>query len=196
MRRLHNHVAVVLAPLVVALAPACAEPSSPVATTEEAARPPMADAAKDVSPRESAECQTSSLPQTGLRRAHVEIDGDTGPIRFAVEVAETNRQRTIGMMCRKSMGDDEGMLFVFERDEQRSFWMKNTLLPLDMLFIDADGRIVGVVERAEPLTLKSRSVDGPSTYVLELLGGTASRRGLRAGQRVRFEGVHQAVPPK
>jgi len=170
---------------------ACHEPSSPAATTGDAARPPTPDVSKDAPANEPSECKTGSLPQTGLRRAHVEIDADSGSIRFAVEIAETNRQRTIGMMCRKSMGDDEGMLFVFERDEPRSFWMRNTLLPLDMVFIDADGRIVGIVERAEPLTLTSRAVDGVSTYVLELLGGTSARRGLRAGQRVRFIGVHQ-----
>lgn len=78
------------------------------------------------------------------------------------------------------------MLFVFPREEQQSFWMKNTLIPLDMVFIRADRTILGVVVEAEPQTLSPRSVPGRSQYVLELRGGTAPRRGIEAGQTVRF----------
>ena len=121
--------------------------------------------------------------------ASVIIDTDAGPQRFTVELAATTPARTKGLMFREHMDDDAGMLFLFEEQGPQSFWMKNTRIPLDMIFIDAGGTIAGIVEDAEPLTLTSRGVDKPSRYVLELNGGTSRKRGITAGQRVRFEGV-------
>ncbi|MBI1949427.1 MAG: DUF192 domain-containing protein [Deltaproteobacteria bacterium] len=92
-------------------------------------------------------------------------------------------------MFRERLDADAGMLFVFERTKVQSFWMKNTRLPLDMIFIDDDGTIAGIVEDAEPLTTISRRVPKPSRYVLELMAGSARARGLAVGQRVTFEGV-------
>lgn len=92
-------------------------------------------------------------------------------------------------MFREQMDDDAGMLFLFDKMEVQSFWMKNTRLPLDMLFLDESGTIVGIVENAEPLSLTSRSVGLPSRYVLELNGGTSRRLGIEAGQKTRFVGV-------
>lgn len=92
-------------------------------------------------------------------------------------------------MFREHMDEDAGMLFLFDKMEVQSFWMKNTRLPLDMLFLDESGTIVGIVENAEPLSLTSRSVGLPSRYVLELNGGTSRRLGIEAGQKARFLGV-------
>jgi uncharacterized membrane protein (UPF0127 family) len=81
------------------------------------------------------------------------------------------------------------MLFLFADTAERSFWMKSTLIPLDMVFVDEGGTIVGIVERAEPRTLTPRTVGKPSRYVLEVNGGWAASHGVRAGDRVRFENV-------
>jgi uncharacterized membrane protein (UPF0127 family) len=81
------------------------------------------------------------------------------------------------------------MLFLFDDTAERAFWMKNTLIPLDILFIDEEGRIVGIVERAEPRSERTRTVGRPSRYVLEVNGGWSAAHGVRAGDRVRFENV-------
>ena len=81
------------------------------------------------------------------------------------------------------------MLFLFDREQDHAFWMENTLIPLDMIFIDDGGRIVGIVERAEPLTRTPRRVDGPSRFVLEVNGGWSKAHGVAKGDRVRFENV-------
>ncbi len=119
----------------------------------------------------------------------VVIETPAGERRFRVELATTPQQRARGLMFREQMEEDAGMLFLFDEMEVQSFWMKNTRIPLDMLFLDEEGDIVGIVENAEPLSLTSRSVGLPSRYVLELNGGTSRRLGLEAGQRVRFVGV-------
>lgn len=110
-------------------------------------------------------------------------------IRVKVEVVRTPETRARGLMYRRELAADAGMLFIFERQETQSFWMKNTYLPLDMIFIDDERRVVGVVHDAEPLTTTSRSVDEPSRYVLEVNAGFARRHGVATGTVVTFEGV-------
>lgn len=119
----------------------------------------------------------------------VVIQNGSGEHRFRVELATTPRERARGLMFREQMDADAGMLFLFDQMEVQSFWMKNTRIPLDMLFLDERGVIVGIVENAEPLSLTSRSVGLPSRYVLELNGGTSRRLGIEAGQRAVFVGV-------
>jgi uncharacterized protein len=126
-------------------------------------------------------------------KARVVIATDGGAVPFTVELAVTPKQRERGLMFRESLGADEGMLFLFDAQQQLSFWMKNTYIPLDMIFINEAMDIIGIVESAEPLTLTSRRVPGVSRYVLEVKGGTAARLGLRAGQRVRFEGLPKDI---
>lgn len=113
-----------------------------------------------------------------------------GKYRFDVEIAETYPQMTQGLMFRKSMPDDAGMLFLHRRDQVATMWMKNTLIPLDMLFIDRDGRIVGIHEHAKPLSLDTIAAPGPVRAVLELNGGISARLGIREGDRV----IHPAFP--
>ena len=106
-----------------------------------------------------------------------------------VELARTDAERARGLMRREALADDAGMLFLFEETAEHPFWMKDTPLPLDIVFIDEAGRIVGVVERAEPHTTTLRTVSAPSRYVLEVNGGWTRARGIGRGDRVRFENV-------
>ncbi|MBX7113364.1 MAG: DUF192 domain-containing protein [Myxococcaceae bacterium] len=106
-----------------------------------------------------------------------------------VEVAASRAMRTRGMMWRVALADGKGMLFLFKQQEPLSFWMRNTLIPLDMVFIDADLKIAGIVENAEPRTLTSRSPGKPSQFVLELPGGYTRKLHIKPGTQVEFEGV-------
>ncbi len=132
-----------------------------------------------------------------LPRARVLLEDASGGVhRVDVEVAATPEARTRGLMWRQELPAGQGMLFVFPEEEVQSFWMRNTLIPLDMLFIDSAGKIVGVVENAQPRTLTSRSVGLPGRYVLEVPGGWSRAQGLARGGTVRFQGLEgiQVVP--
>jgi uncharacterized membrane protein (UPF0127 family) len=108
--------------------------------------------------------------------------------QFTVELASTNEERSKGLMFRRELGAREGMLFLFPEERKLSFWMKNTLIPLDMVFISKDWRVVGVVEYATPLSEEPRGVGQNSQYVLEVAGGTAKRLGMAAGSIVTVAG--------
>lgn len=118
------------------------------------------------------------------------------PVRVRVEIAATDPVRQRGLMFRRHLDEDAGMLFLFEQEEHLSFWMENTYIPLDMIFIGADKRVVGVVENAEPLTRTSREVPGESQYVLEVNAGFARRNGLGPGTLARFLGVDAEGAPR
>ena len=105
---------------------------------------------------------------------------------FSVEIARTPEQQMQGLMYRRSMPADSGMLFVYDQDAPIAMWMKNTLIPLDMVFIARDGRIVYVFERAVPMSLETITADRPVAGVLELNGGTAARLGISEGGRVLY----------
>jgi uncharacterized membrane protein (UPF0127 family) len=107
----------------------------------------------------------------------------------SVDLARSEEELTLGLMNRRQLAPEAGMLFLFSQNEPRAFWMKNTLIPLDMLFIDDGGRVVGLIERAEPLTTSPRDPGVASRYVLEVNGGWAARHGVRPGDRVQFENV-------
>ena len=111
---------------------------------------------------------------------------------FSVELAITPRQQQQGLMFRRDMAPDAGMLFVYRPQRAASMWMRNTMIPLDMLFIAEDGRIVKIVERAVPLSLKTISADHPVRAVLEVNGGTVARLGIAPGDRV----IHGAFDTK
>lgn len=107
-------------------------------------------------------------------------------VRVPVELALTPQQQARGLMYRKDLPPEAGMLFVFPRTEVRTFWMKNTILPLDMIFIGEDRRIVGIVEDAVPFTESARTVGKPSRYVLEVHAGFSKKHGIMAGDRVEL----------
>ena len=141
-------------------------------------------------------CKKGHLPQRDLKTSQITIETYQGPKIFSVELCLTNRQRQIGMMCRHHLADNEGMLFIFNDMRRRSFWMKNTLIPLDMLFIDDEGRIVGLIESATPLSLDGRSPRAPAKYVLELAGGQSRRLGIKVGQWIDLTGLNKSKTPQ
>ena len=114
---------------------------------------------------------------------------DGAAVRVRVEVMNTAPGRAQGMMYRRDLAADGGMLFVFPRDAAQRFWMKNTLIPLDMLFIDRDRRVIGIVANAKPLSEQPVGPDQPVRYVLEVNGGFATQQRITAGATVEFIGV-------
>jgi uncharacterized membrane protein (UPF0127 family) len=107
-----------------------------------------------------------------------------GPRRFAVEVMRDDASRSRGLMFRRHMAPDHGMLFDFERVEPVTMWMKNTYLPLDMVFIRQDGTVSRVAADTEPLSTAIISSEGPVLAVLELNAGTAAKLGIKPGDKV------------
>lgn len=110
-----------------------------------------------------------------------------GPVYFEVEVADTVTERMKGLMFRKEMDPDRGMIFIFEEPQVASFYMKNTYISLDMIFVGQDKKVVGILRDVPILNEKSRGVDVPSLYVVELLAGTAKRAGIEVGTEVVFD---------
>jgi hypothetical protein len=114
----------------------------------------------------------------------LEIVTKSGVHVFSVEMATTEEEKTTGLMYRKELPDGKGMLFDFSPEQQVSMWMKNTYIPLDMIFIRADGRILRIAENTEPLSTKIISSGGLATGVLEVIAGTAQKYGIQPGDRV------------
>jgi uncharacterized membrane protein (UPF0127 family) len=111
-------------------------------------------------------------------------DGTNFP--YDVEVATTMPQEMYGLMYRKSLPDDHGMIFVYQPDQPVSMWMKNTFIPLDMLFVRKDGVIVKIITHAVPLDLAPLSSDEPVRAVIEINDGEAAKHGLKTGDKVLF----------
>ena len=129
-----------------------------------------------------AEC---TQPPQSLRTEPLSIVTQHGIARFTVEVADTDKTREIGLMCRKHMAADHGMLFDFKQVQTVAFWMKNTLIPLDMVFIGADGRVVNVAHEARPLDETPIYSAAPILGVLEIAGGRAADLDIEPGDQVR-----------
>ena len=106
-----------------------------------------------------------------------------------VDVAREPGELQRGLMYRRHMGWNRGMVFLFTAEEQQSFWMKNTLIPLDMIFVRSDMTVLGVVHNAEPRTLTSRRVEGLSQFVVETNAGWAKEHNIGAGAQVKFVDV-------
>lgn len=120
--------------------------------------------------------------------ASITLDGHA----FAVEIATTPAEQEHGLMDRTSMPADHGMLFVFQDDQPRTFWMKNTLIPLDMLFFDADRRLVAIQADAQPCKADPCRLypsNAPARYVLELNAGAAAKLGTRKGDVITFSWI-------
>ena len=114
----------------------------------------------------------------------LEIASKTGVHAFQVEMAVTPEEKEHGLMFRRELPEGQGMLFDFQFDQNVAFWMKNTYIPLDMLFIRADGRILRIAENTEPMSERNIPSGGPVRAVLEVIGGTAKKLGIAAGDRV------------
>lgn len=115
----------------------------------------------------------------------VDIRGDWGQARFTVELADTPQERARGLMNRESLPASHGMLFVYEKPQRASFWMKNTLIPLDMIFMDRKGRVTRIHENAVPLDQTAIFGGADVFAVLEINGGLSGRIGIDVGSVVR-----------
>jgi uncharacterized membrane protein (UPF0127 family) len=126
----------------------------------------------------------AAAPLRAADEQTVEIVTRNGVHTFTVELAATEEARMTGLMFRRELPEGRGMLFDFKQDTNVSMWMKNTYIPLDMLFIRADGRIQRIAENTEPHSEKIIPAGAPVRAVLEVIGGTARKLGIRAGDRV------------
>jgi uncharacterized membrane protein (UPF0127 family) len=125
-----------------------------------------------------------AAPLAAADQNTLEIVTRNGVHVFTVEIAANDADRQKGLMFRKELPEGRGMLFDFQRDQDVSMWMRNTLIPLDMLFINADGRIRRIAENTEPLSERTIPSGGPVRGVLEVIGGTARKLGIAPGDRV------------
>jgi uncharacterized protein len=126
-------------------------------------------------------CWTSLALSEGLLKIPLYLKGKT----ILVEVAKAPEDRVRGLMGRKRLGDSEGMLFIFDQEDYHSFWMKNTLIPLSIAFIDKEGRILSITDM-KPLTLDSHGPPKPILYALEMNQGWFAANGIKVGDVVRF----------
>lgn len=133
----------------------------------------------------SACAEPSKLPT--VKASFVAPNGATSP-RYTLEVCSTEGQRALGLMYRRSLAEGAGMIFVFPGERVNSFWMKNTYIALDMVFLNKDMAIVGILENVPPLNEAPRSVGKPSMYVVELGAGVARKHGLREGATLVVQG--------
>lgn len=120
----------------------------------------------------------------------IEVVTSRGRARFQVEIAATQAEQARGLMFRKALAPDRGMLFTYKRPQPASYWMKNTLIPLDIIYIQPDGRILSIVRNARPLDETPLPSGGLVLGVLEIAGGRAAQLGILPGDRV----LHRIFP--
>ncbi len=135
-----------------------------------------------------AACQPSASPaDLGLSAAGLDqVTSGNRTHEFVVEVARTEEQQQTGLMNRPSLAPDRGMIFPFAAPRPASFWMKNTLIPLDIIFVRSDGSIANVAANTVPLSLEPVMSEGTVGSVLELAGGRAEELGIKAGDKVAW----------
>jgi len=139
---------------------------------------------------------TGSTAFAGVcKEGQIELRGEWGSARFTVEVADTASERSQGLMNRQSMAKSAGMLFVYPSPRTVGFWMKNTLIPLDMIFMDATGTVQRVHENAVPLDLTMIPGGQDIQYVLEINAGMAKRFGISVGSEAKHPSIEQAAWP-
>jgi uncharacterized membrane protein (UPF0127 family) len=114
----------------------------------------------------------------------VSVDTAKGAQVFMVEVVREEKERNRGLMFRESMAKDRGMLFDYDPPQEISFWMKNTFIPLDIIFIDVEGKIISIAEKTTPLSLTPLPSGGEARGVLEINGGLSEKLGIKVGDRV------------
>lgn len=122
----------------------------------------------------------------GLQQVPLTIRSNGRTHRFTVEVAATAAEQQQGLMHRQSLAPDRGMIFPFPIPKNAGFWMRNTLIPLDMIFIRADGSIANIAENAVPLSEEVVRSEGPVVAVLEIAGGRSAELGIKPGDRVEW----------
>ena len=137
--------------------------------------------------------QRGQTGQTGLMEVPLTIHSASGEHRFTVEVAATPEQQETGLMFRTALAPDRGMIFPYSPPQDVAFWMKNTLIPLDMVFIREDGTIARIVT-ARPLDETTVSSGEPVATVLEIGGGRAAQLGIREGDLASWPPLPVAAP--
>jgi uncharacterized membrane protein (UPF0127 family) len=143
----------------------------------------FAPAAQAVPPRQDVAACKGQPELKPLQPLHIQTS--RGPQKFLVEFADTDKTREFGLMCRKAMALDRGMLFDFKQPQDGiAFWMRNTLIPLDMVFIRADGRVLSIARNVRPLDESPVPAGGAIRAVLELAGGRAAQIGVLPGDKV------------
>ena len=155
-------------------------PAPPPCVVELPAQAPEAQEPASICPTE---------PEKGpeLARAEVSFPAAPGAPKISVEVARQPKELSRGLMYRTSMPAEQGMLFSWSDERVRSFWMHNTCIPLDMLFLSRDGTVVGIQEQVPVLNDRSRSIPCPAAYVLEVNAGWSRQHGVRPGMRASIE---------
>jgi uncharacterized protein len=126
----------------------------------------------------------AAVPVRAAGQATIEIVSKSGVHAFSVELATNDEERERGLMFRKELPEGQGMLFDFQTEQPVSFWMHNTYISLDMIFIRANGRISHIAENAKPMSDDLIPSDGPVRAVLEVIAGTAAKLGIAPGDRV------------
>ena len=129
-----------------------------------------------------------------MRRETLTLISGSGRTEISTEIAMTEPEQAQGLMFRTGMAENDGMLFVYDKPQDLSMWMHNTYLPLDMVFMRADGTIARIEANAEPLSDRVIASGSPVKAVLELKAGTAQRLGLKAGDRVDSPALKAAAP--
>lgn len=136
---------------------------------------------------------SAQVPAVTVPTATITLTGASGPIVVNAEVVKSPGRVQKGLMYRKFLGPDAGMLFLMGDEDDHHFWMHNTLIPLDIMFITRDLKVAGILENLQPLDDTSRGVGKPSLYVLEVNAGWAKAHGVAAGAAVTFAGVDAAA---
>ncbi len=124
-------------------------------------------------------CSTDKKPSVVIHPPN-----NSKPVRVRVELARTAGQRSMGLMYRKRLGKTRGMLFLFEREQKQRFTMRNTSIPLDIIFVNSDRTIAGIIENTKPYANGPFSIDCPSRYALEVNAGFCARNGISTGDKV------------
>lgn len=132
----------------------------------------------------------SAVPQVVIHA------GSGSEVSVTVEIADTPARRERGLMFRRNLEPMHGMLFLFQGDADRPFWMKNTPLSLDIVFIDQNRRVVGIQANTVPYSERQLRAGRPSRYVLEVVAGFCAREGVQVGDSVEFRGVELASGPR
>ncbi len=129
----------------------------------------------------------AATPAAALSTGTMTLTTETGSYPFTVEVTETEAERAKGLMFRRDLAPDQGMVFLYQEPQPLTMWMKNTYLSLDMVFIAPDWTVNRIAERTEPFSLDTIPSNGPAIGVLEVKAGTAKRIGLKVGDPVSFK---------
>lgn len=177
---------------------ACAAPTPPPATAPTTAPAPKPGPAAAAAPAARTTSDTPAMApaagmadKEGFPHSALEIRSASGRQWFNIRIADTEPRRELGLMYVTNLPYDQGMLFPEDEPQVMSMWMKNTYIPLDMLFIDTHGRIVCVVANAKPESEQILTCDKPAKAVLEIGGGEAARRGIKVGDEVMHAVFHR-----